>query len=348
LVPEHDKAEVLRRYAKYIFLDVVKFSSRSAETQSDIIDKLNRIVRYALEDRNVEKEDYLLIPTGDGMCVALINPSMTYDLHMQIALDILKLLDSYNKRTPIKTRQFQVRIGINENTDILVTDINHRRNIAGAGINMASRVMDKADGGQILISQIVYEALQPTELYMDKFRPFDAEGKHGLRFRVYQYVDKSNAGLNCAKPSEFVQKQAPELKLSEEVAYYFAHAIRNKKLILREQAASQNNYSLAVILWFLAIDSAGAAKATEIAPYKPQIYGGGKASLEDMYNHYQSLDFQIILSLADFINAQLLKFRVYLDSGGIGHTLLFVNDRGKEKLKKDWPDIWKEFGLDKV
>ena len=348
MTTESHKAEVLRRYAKYIFLDVVKFSSRSAETQSDILDKLNRIVRYALEDRSIEKEDYLLIPTGDGMCIALISPSMTYDLHMQIALDILRLLDSYNKRTTIKTRQFQVRIGINENTDILVTDINHRKNIAGAGINMASRVMDKADGCQILISQIVYEALQPTEAYMNKFRPFDAEGKHGLMFRVYQYVDKSNAGLNCATPTEFAQKRAPETKLSEEVAYYFAHAIRNKKFLVSKQAAGQNNYSLAIILWFLAIDSAGAAKATEIAPYKPQIYGGGKASLEDIYNHYQSLDFQIIRSLADFINDQLLKFKFYLDIGGIGHTLLFVNDRGKEKLKKAWPDIWKEFGLDKV
>ena len=348
MVPEHDKSEVLRRYAKYIFLDVVKFSKRSAETQSDIVDKLNRIVRYALEDRNIEKEDYLLIPTGDGMCVALISPSQSYDLHMQIALDILRLLDSYNKRTTIKTRQFQVRIGINENTDILVTDVNYRRTIAGAGINMAARVMDKADGCQILVSQIVYEALQPTELYMDKFRPFDAEGKHGLRFQVYQYIDKSNAGLNCATPTEFVRKQDPELKLSEEVAYYFAHAVRNKKFIIGKQAAGHNNYSLAVILWFLAIDSIGAAKATEIAPYEPRIYGGGRAGLEDVYNHYQSLDFQIIRSLADFIDAQLSKFRFYLDSGGTGYTLLFLNDRGQKKLKKDWPNIWKEFGLDKV
>lgn len=348
MTTESHKAEVLRRYAKYIFLDVVKFSKRSAEAQSDIVNQFNLIVKHTLEDQKIKNVDRILIPTGDGMCIALISPYLTYDLHMQIALGILKALDTYNNATTIQTRQFQVRIGINENTDILIKDINRRKNIAGAGINMASRIMDKADGNQILVSQTVYDELQPNERYMDKFRPFDAEGKHGLRFRVYQYVGEGHIGLNRAAPTEFKEKQLPEAQLTKEVAYYLVHAIRHRQFIVKKQGSGQNNYSLTVMLWLLAIDSLGKAEATEIAPYAPDIYGGGKASLEDIYNYYQTLDFNIIKIAADSIYDQLSKFRYCFDVGGINYMLLFVNDKGKEKLKKEWPDIWKEFDLDKV
>jgi class 3 adenylate cyclase len=39
-----------------------------------------------------------------------------------------------------------------------VTDVSGRSNLAGAGINMAQRVMDCGDAGQILLSKHVAEA----------------------------------------------------------------------------------------------------------------------------------------------------------------------------------------------
>ena len=228
---ETSKIEVIRRYAKYIFLDVVLFSNRSAEAQSDIVTQLNGIVRQSLEKHGVNSDDCILIPTGDGMCIAIISLNIQYDIHIQISLSILALLNAYNKAKPDKSRQFQVRIGINQNTDILVTDINERKNIAGAGINMASRIMDKADWGQILVSQTVYDELQPSEAYMDKFKPFNALAKHNLNFRVYQYTADGYPGLNCEIPNEFVKKEVSEDKLSKIVAYYLAHAIRQKQFI---------------------------------------------------------------------------------------------------------------------
>ena len=115
--------EVIRRYAKYIFLDVVQFSKRNAEPQSDIIKSLNAIVRQSLNSKHVRAEDCILLPTGDGMCIALpFNPTLPYDIHIQIALNILELLDLYNKSTTDVARQFQIKIGLNQNTDILFTD----------------------------------------------------------------------------------------------------------------------------------------------------------------------------------------------------------------------------------
>jgi class 3 adenylate cyclase len=344
---ETTKGEVVRRYAKYLFLDAVQFSKRSAEAQSDIVSQLNLIVRQALEIHEVREDDCILIPTGDGMCITLLSPDLPYDIHIKMALSILASLDAYNKINTNESRQFDVRIGINQNTDILVTDINARRNIAGAGINMASRIMDKAEGRQILVSQTVFDELQPSEQYMGKFQHFDAAGKHGLKFRVYQYIGDNHLGLSRDKPNEFVKMQAPELKLSKTIAYYFATAIKNKQFIVNKQGYGQDNYSLIVILWFLAKDSEGQSEATDISPYDPIIYGDGNLSLNEVFDYYSSIDFQVISSLANYIQSHLVKYINHLFTGGKGSELLFVNGMGKQKLKNEWPSIWQEFDLDK-
>lgn len=340
-----NKSNITRKYSKYIFLDVVKFSKRSAEAQSDIVGQLNRIVNQALELYKKE-DDCILIPTGDGMCIASINPNQPYDVHIQIALHILALLNEYNEAEKKEQRRFQVRIGINQNTDILVTDINKRRNIAGAGINIASRIMDKADGGQILVSQTVYDELQPSEQYMHKFKSFDAYGKHGLRFPVHQYIDDGCVGLNCKTPSEFIKKESQESKLPIIVAFYFAHALKQKEFLANKQGHGQNDYSLIVLLWFLALDSKGEAEAIDISPYHPKIYGEGKLELDEVFDYYNSIDFYTINTLASFILGKLSEFESCLSKSGYGYGLLFTNDKGKQKLKKEWPDIWNEFDLD--
>ncbi len=345
---ETSKIEIIRIYAKYIFLDVVRFSDRSAEAQSDIVKKLNDIIRQALEKHGVISDDCILIPTGDGLCIAMISPNIKYDIHIQISLSILALLDLYNKAMPNKTRQFQVRIGINQNTDILVTDINERKNIAGAGINMASRIMDKADSGQILVSQTVYDELQPSEAYMDKFESFNALGKHNLSFRVYQYNADGYPGLNCKIPTEFVQKEAPKATLSKIVAYYLAHAIKLKPFIVKKQGHGQNNYSLVILFWFLAIDSEGDSEATVISPYAPQIYGEGKLALDVVFNYYNSLDFRIVSTLAGVFIKKIREYRTCTFDSGFGVEPIFVTDEGKQKLKTEWPQIWNEFELDNV
>src|SRR6516162_7573496 len=61
-----------------------------------------------------------------------------------------------------------------------VTDVNERANVAGAGINIAQRVMDCGDAGHILISKHVAEDLQ----HYPEFRPYlhdigECAVKHG-------------------------------------------------------------------------------------------------------------------------------------------------------------------------
>jgi class 3 adenylate cyclase len=177
--------------AKYVFLDVVQFThNRNVEAQSDIVDVMNKIVLDAIAQFGIAEGTRLFIPTGDGLCIALMNTEgpYPYDIHMSVALEILKSLDAYNINQPDAMRQFQVRIGINSNEDNLIRDINGRSNLAGAGISLASRIMDKADGSQILVGESVFERLQQREKYMEQFKNFGVTDKHGKWFRLHQYV----------------------------------------------------------------------------------------------------------------------------------------------------------------
>ena len=54
-----------------------------------------------------------------------------------------------------KHPELRVRMGIHSGPVKEVTDLNEQANIAGAGINIAQRVMDCGDAGHILISKRV-------------------------------------------------------------------------------------------------------------------------------------------------------------------------------------------------
>jgi len=140
---------------KYLFMDIVGYTKgRSTDAQSEIIRYQNSIVCEALEAERIKPAHRILIPTGDGMCIALIKGSQPLDILVRLALAILDRIAKHNSIAPDKAHQFEVRIGLNENEDNLVIDINGRPNVAGAGINMAQRVMSKGDAGHVLNGRI--------------------------------------------------------------------------------------------------------------------------------------------------------------------------------------------------
>src|ERR1700730_3195426 len=74
----------------------------------------------------------------------------------------------------------------------MVTDLNNRANVAGAGINLAQRVMDCGDAGHILLSKHVAEDLE----HYARWRPYlhdlgEVEVKHGGRISIVNlYTDE--------------------------------------------------------------------------------------------------------------------------------------------------------------
>ena len=187
---------------KYVFLDVVRFTvERTAEAQSDIIDVINEITHAALTAVDVSKKRRYLLPTGDGLCIALVDIK-DFDVHLRLACEILSRLQDHNDHTADKRRQFLIRVGINEHTDNIIRDINGHPNVAGAGINLAQRIMSVADGGQILVGPRVHSELSDLDMYSEKFREFKVLGKHGMPLNVFQYIGPTS-GMNSNIPSAF-------------------------------------------------------------------------------------------------------------------------------------------------
>lgn len=176
--------------AKYVFLDVVSYTNRDIEAQSTIVEVLQKIVKDAIDDFDELdtwwNENVNFLPTGDGMCIVMENIDDPEDIHVQVGLKILSKLEKYNNEAQPSER-FELRIGINENKDIVYTDINGRRNYAGRGINYAQRVMSFANKGQIFVGSIVYEKLADTRSYKNRFIERKVTLKNNQQILIYEY-----------------------------------------------------------------------------------------------------------------------------------------------------------------
>lgn len=332
------EAEVLP--IKYIFLDVVGFcKGRSVEAQSKVVEIINNIVLATIESRGVSEDKYILIPTGDGICVALLNVVSPYDIHILIALDILQKIHEHNLEENDSSRKFQVRIGINNNDDNIIVDINGKKNPAGIGINNAQRIMNCADGGQILIGQPVHELLGQREKYIYSFRPYIAVDKHENKIEVYQYIAEDKLGLNTDTPLDF-KKDDPEL--TKLTAYYFAHAIKNRAFFLGLDILERDDTPV-ILIWFLAKDSVATSESTDVKKPVYRTYKAGNASLREQFENYLSLNRWVQKELSTFMINELYCYKKYVESISLRPYL--INYDGKEKLRRECPDIWDEFGL---
>jgi len=332
---------------KYIMLDVVRFTQkRSVEAQQDIIEKLNEIVKAAVDDCQLPEDHIRYLPTGDGICVVIIGLQSVFDAELELALQILANLKGYNDSVTDERRKFEVRIGLNTNTDNKIVDINGGENYAGAGINLSQRVMSAADGNQVLVGQSVFEVLSQREKYMKNLRAFRLVDKHGIVIPVYQYIGP-RPGLSTDVPTQFRRPEVGPARLTESVAYYFAHAIRNRRLLIEKQQLGQFAYSAAVLLWFLAQDSLGTIRSSATSPYKRRVPPSPDAPFNVQYEYFDRINFWIINEFAArVVYSELTPYLQYFEGRYL--VYVYVNSEGRKKLKAEWPDIYADFGLDKV
>jgi class 3 adenylate cyclase len=177
------------RHVKYIFADIVGFTERrTVDAQVEIISGLNNAFRTGLNGTEA-----IFLPTGDGICAGIIASNAPADAHLQGALRVLKFMHEWSGHQVRLDRYCELRVGINESVDVIITDISGRRNIAGNGINQAQRLMSMADGRQIIAGRAAYETLSSRDAYADAFREVRAEtkarnGTDGIS--VYFYRDR--------------------------------------------------------------------------------------------------------------------------------------------------------------
>jgi TolB-like protein/tetratricopeptide (TPR) repeat protein len=159
-----------------LFIDIVGYSKLLINEQSEQIQKLKEIVRGTEQVRVAEAEGKLLrLPTGDGGALVF---RTSPEAPVLCAIEITKELQKYpgSKEKP----QLRLRMGIHSGPVNEVTDLNEQSNIAGAGINIAQRVMDCADAGHILLSRHVADDLK----HYARWRPYlheigECKVKHG-------------------------------------------------------------------------------------------------------------------------------------------------------------------------
>jgi len=133
---------------------------------------LNQLVRATEAFRAAEQAGKLSrVPTGDGMALAFFT---TPEAPARCAVELAKWL----RGDPL----CRVRMGMHSGPVSGITDVNDRSNIAGAGINIAQRVMDCGDAGHILLSRHIAEDLENYSVWQPYLHELgEREVKHGTR-----------------------------------------------------------------------------------------------------------------------------------------------------------------------
>jgi len=188
----------------------------------------------------------------------------------------------------------------------------------------------------------------PREKYLKAFTKFTATVKHGLILDMYQLVEAGVTGLDINPPSSLVTAPTPEPKLTKLSAYYLAHAIKNEGLIVsKARETTYHNNWLKLLLWFLAKDSETASETTPSNLYATRVMPDtGSDNVEGQFGWFFDkipADVAIELSYVVVEDAMPPPFRYNCFDTMSDH--LIVNSKGKEKLKRDWPEIWEEFNL---
>ena len=200
------KKEIQLEIAHVLFIDIVGYSKLSISDQHAAIEELNQVVRASEQFRRAEATGRLIkIPTGDGIALVFYTSP---EAPVQCAVEISCVL----KERP----GLQLRMGIHSGPVSGVVDVNERANLAGAGLNIAQRVMDCGDAGHILLSKHVAEDLEEYE----KWRPFlhdlgSCEVKHGVRVSVVNLYDDQFGNAKLPLKLETVQKRRTRLRWAE-------------------------------------------------------------------------------------------------------------------------------------
>src|ERR671934_2982962 len=174
-MPAEIKKEVQLEIAHVLFIDIVGYSKLSVSDQHAAVEELNQIVRASEQFQKGEATERLLkIPTGDGMALVVYTSP---EAPAQCAVEISRAL----KEQP----RLQLRMGIHSGPVSGVVDVNQRANLAGAGINIAQRVMSCGDAGHILLSKHVAEDLEEYDQWRPLLHDLGAcEVKHGVHVSI--------------------------------------------------------------------------------------------------------------------------------------------------------------------
>ncbi|MDQ6655529.1 MAG: tetratricopeptide repeat protein, partial [Verrucomicrobiota bacterium] len=221
--------------AHVLLIDVVGYSKLLVKGQIDVLQQLNEIVRGTQQFRSAEAAGQLTrLPTGDGMALMFFdNPETPVLCAIEIA------------RAASANPTLALRMGLHSGPIKEVKDVNDRSNFAGAGINIAQRVLDCGDAGHILLSERIAEDLRSY----DRWNPYLHDigrcvVKHGVELRLFN-LWKDGAG-NATMPDKVSAQQQATARDGKRG---WKHLTRGKKLAVAAAALALVSAAVLLVAW---------------------------------------------------------------------------------------------------
>lgn len=243
--------EVQLEIGHVLFMDVVGYSKLLLDEQRELQQRLTEIVRNTEQVRAAEAGGKLIcVPAGDGMALVFFNSP---EAPVQCAIEIAKKLKEHPK--------LKLRMGIHSGPINEVRDVNDRANVAGAGINMAQRVMDCGDAGHILLSKRIAEDLAHSR----RWRPYlhdlgECAVKHGVPiFVVNFYSDEIG---NPQVPGKFTLAEA------KPAARGFGRSFQSKRILIAAAAVLLGLAGIGYWFYFARSGASLSDKSIAVLPFQ--------------------------------------------------------------------------------
>src|SRR5713226_5717353 len=203
------KKEIELEIAHVLFIDIVGYSKRSINEQGAVVDELTEVVRGSDQFQKAEAAERLIkIPTGDGMALVFYTSP---EAPAQCAVEISRALKEHPR--------IQLRMGAHSGPVSGVVDVNERANLAGAGLNMAQRVMDCGDAGHTLVSKRVADDLGEYEHWRPLLHDLgECEVKHGARIGIASLYDSETGNPQLPKKLQAVKRHRTQVRWAEVAA----------------------------------------------------------------------------------------------------------------------------------
>jgi len=186
-----------------LFIDSVRYSTLLLDEQRELQSRLSEIVRGTEQFHIADEAGKLVrLPAGDGMALVFFTSP---EAPLKCAVEINRALRNFP--------EIRVRMGIHSGPVNLVKDVDGRTNVAGAGINLAQRVMDCGDGGHILLSKRIADDLAQSREWRPHLHDLgECAVKHGVAVSIVNFYE--NGVGSSAIPTKIAKAREEQRSLA--------------------------------------------------------------------------------------------------------------------------------------
>src|SRR5882762_7524147 len=203
------KKKIQLEIAHVLFIDIVGYSKLSSNEQHSAVDELTQIVRATEQFQKAEASERLIkIATGDGVALVFYTSP---EAPVRCAVELSLALKDHPR--------LRVRMGIHSGPVSGVVDVTGRTNLAGAGLNLARRVMDCGDAGHILLSKHLAEDLVEFEGWRPLLHDLGTcEVKHGMQVAIVNLWSDDVGNRQLPQKFQALRKQRARVRWAEVAA----------------------------------------------------------------------------------------------------------------------------------